>query len=274
MPEEFMKQLEDLFEIDRRGSGKQFIKEDFALTYLQTTRLSEKQREEIASFSDLVLKDKIKLSSELKAYLEAVQSYCNGSAKEEKFNQWQSLLKQVLATKPLRKYLVEIIECGGQMLGRKCFYKSAMVDWQIRTDEYDFILDSLPMLKIGKTRLVCYSKGDSSVLENTSGVYYPTNNRFYANGGIITWQRAGFDHTKTYAELGHFLIKVKGTSYSADSAKFHTEIFNEVLIGKVTDKILADQNTDIASYPKFESYFARHKIKNIVSNVDYEGGFT
>ena len=274
MPEEFMKQVEQLFEIDVRGSGKKFIRENIALTYLQTNRLSDQQREEIVSFSELVLKDKIKLNSEFKPYLEAIQSYCNGKAPAEKFDQWHNMLKQIVATKALRKYLAEIIECGGQMMGRNCFYKSAMVDWQINSDNYEFVLDSIPMLKIGNTRMVCYSKGDSSVVQNTSGIYYPTNNRFYANGGRITWERAGFDPTKTYAELGHFLIKVKGTSYSADSVKFHTEIFDEVLIGKVTDKILADQNADIASYPKFESYYARHKIKNIVNNVDYEGGFT
>jgi len=274
LPEEFLKELENLFEIDRRGSGKELIKENFAATWIQTDRLSEDQREEIIVFCELVLKDKIKLSTELKNYLLAVQGYCNGRASKEKFKQWQSMLNQIVATKSQRKYLLEIIECGGQMFGRQCFYKSAMVDWQIRTDDYNFVLDSVPMLKIGNTRMVCYSKGDSSVLENTSGIYYPTNNRYYANGAVITWERAGFDPTKTYAELGHFLIKVKGTSYSADSAKFHTDIFNEILIGKVTDKILADQNTDIASYPKFESYFARHKIKNIVNNVDYEGGFT
>jgi len=55
LPEEFLKELENLFEIDRRGSGKELIKENFAATWIQTDRLSEDQREEIIVFCELVL---------------------------------------------------------------------------------------------------------------------------------------------------------------------------------------------------------------------------
>jgi hypothetical protein len=42
----------------------------------------------------------------------------------------------------------------------------------------------------------------------------------------------------------------------------------------LTDKILADKTTDNATYPKFESYYKRLQIQNIVKGVDYDGGFT
>jgi hypothetical protein len=38
--------------------------------------------------------------------------------------------------------------------------------------------------------------------------------------------------------------------------------------------ILADKSAENATYPKFESYYKRLQIQNIVKNVDFDGGFT
>src|SRR5204863_6037206 len=54
----------------------------------------------------------------------------------------------------------------------------------------------------------------------------------------------------------------------------NTTYFNKPLLGKFTDKILANATPENASYPKFESYQVAFIIKNIVPDVDYRGGFS
>ena len=50
--------------------------------------------------------------------------------------------------------------------------------------------------------------------------------------------------------------------------------FKEKLLGKYTDKLLANVTPENAIYPRFESYNTSFEIKNIVKDVDYAGGFS
>ena len=122
--------------------------------------------------------------------------------------------------------------------------------------------------------LKCLSRGDSSVVYKTSGIYFPTLEKFYGNEGRVTWQRAGYDPEKTYASFNSYNIRIKESRYIIDSVMFYNEFFDMPLAGKLTEKIIGNRSSETASYPMFESYYQRLEIKNIVPNVDYEGGFT
>lgn len=49
--------------------------------------------------------------------------------------------------------------------------------------------------------LISTSKGDSSVIYNTKGYLYPTQQKFYGSGGNVDWTRAGWDKNTVSAKL-------------------------------------------------------------------------
>ena len=114
------------------------------------------------------------------------------------------------------------------------------------------------------------------MIRNTSGVYYPTQ-RASGKGAAarVTWERAGLKPTATFAEWDHaYEVKVKSAAFEVDTVQFNDPYFEKTLIGTVTDKVLANVDEDNASYPRFESYDRRMKIRDIVEGIDFEGGFT
>ena len=67
---------------------------------------------------------------------------------------------------------------------------------------------------------------------------------------------------------------MKSATFEVDSVQFNDPYFERTLFGKLTDKVLANVDEDKASYPRFESYDRRMKIRDIVEGIDFEGGFT
>jgi hypothetical protein len=123
--------------------------------------------------------------------------------------------------------------------------------------------------------LSCYANEDSTYIYNTKGIYYPTLSKWVGSGGKVLWKRAGFDENTVYAELDKYVINVKNSKYTADSVKFfYKDFFDKPLLGKLDEKIMANMNEDKATFPRFDSYNKRLKIKNIFPNIDYDGGFT
>jgi len=122
--------------------------------------------------------------------------------------------------------------------------------------------------------LTAVAKGDSSVIYNTKGVYYPTLEKFYGSGGRVDWRRAGWDLKQIYATLKNYTIDVSRAEFTADSVTFYNpHFFKEPLTGKYFDKILASVAPENATYPRFQSYEVSLDIKNLFTDIDYHGGF-
>ena len=67
---------------------------------------------------------------------------------------------------------------------------------------------------------------------------------------------------------------MKSATFQVDTVQFNDPYFERTLIGTITDKVLANVDEKNASYPRFEGYDRRLKIKDIAEGVDFEGGFT
>jgi hypothetical protein len=271
---ECAEQLYDLFESARQGKGKEIIEGQFNPVWLQSSLFTQNQREQVYNVLDALLKNKNKVFPDFHEYIKALIAFTTSGKTEADFLTWSDVLLRVMNDKKNKKFTSEIIECSGLLFRDRSFFQNETIQWQSGSGDFRFEFDSVPAIVFGNMDLRCYSKGDSSLIYGTSGAYFPGSQRFVGKLGKVTWQRAGFDPTKTYAELSNYFIRVKSSTYSADSVTFHTEFFQQALQGRLTDKILADKTTENATYPKFESYFKRLQIQNIDKNMDYEGGFT
>lgn len=267
-------QLYDLFESARQGRGKEIIEGQFGPVWLQASLFTPAQREQVYNVLDALLKNKNKVFPDFYEYIKALTAFPTSGKTEADFLAWSDVLLRIMADKKNKKFTSDMLESSALLYRDRSFFQNETIQWQSSTNDFRFVFDSVPAIEFGTMDLKCYSKGDSSLIFGTSGIYYPGSQRFVGQSGKVTWQRAGFDPTKTYAEMADYFIRLKSSTYSADSVVFHTEFFQQALQGRLTDKILADKTTENATYPRFESYYKRLQIQNIDTNMDYDGGFT
>lgn len=236
-------------------------------------RLSDKQIEAVMKNCQKMLSKHMKAFPDFRNYIYSLISFVQTNQSEESFKGWQSSIDKLLE-KTNKFFATYINICNGLFL-RNTLYSSASTRWVSMSNNYQFDFDTLPKVIFPDLTLKDYAKGDSSIIYNTSGVYYPTLDIFYGKGGIVNWKRAGISSDTVWAELKNYTIKVTGDQFTADSVTFYNKFyFSKPMLGSITDKIQAAITPENASYPRFESYNKLIEIKQIVPGVDYQGGFS
>ena len=150
---------------------------------------------------------------------------------------------------------------------------SPAATWHLRTGRFDLTVDEegKPLIACQDGMLVCLSKGDSTRVMNVSGTYNPLKDRFYGRNGTLNWERT--TNAETFeVELGTFEIRMKGSSFSADSAQLSSTLFDRPLRGTTTVKVQKERKESKRTYPRFESNSGRIQLRDIFENVHYDGG--
>lgn len=271
--EKYLKEMAEFMNASKKKVGKQFVEEDFVPVFTSAT-YSIAMRDKVIDMSNKMLNNKKKAYPDFESLLNALIAFPKSGKIESDFNEWMDVLNLFAESKKHKKYFAKFLGNSATLFEDNTFYSTNAVSWRSSSNQYIFDFDSLPKVIFPKLNLVCESKGDSSVIYNTQGIYFPTLDRWFGEGGRVTWERADFDPATTYCEFGDYKIRTKGSNFIIDSVRFHTEFFEQPLIGQLNEKVLADKTGEKASYPRFESYSKRLQINNIFKNVDYEGGFT
>jgi hypothetical protein len=205
--------------------------------------------------------------------MNTLMGFVSSGQTEGSFNSLHASLDKLLKL-TARKYS-EYIESCNTLFTSNTLYSSSSVEWKSDTKNYVFDFDTLPKVVFPVMNLVCYAKKDSSVIALTKGVYYPTLNLFYGDGGKVNFLRAGIGDDDASAVIRKYVINLKSSEYAMDSATLtYKKYFAQDLKGRYTDKILADINRDNATYPRFYSYQTNLQIKDLIQNADYKGGFS
>ena len=118
-----------------------------------------------------------------------------------------------------------------------------------------------------------YSAKDSLIVSGVNGRYYPDKLTFKANGGTITWERAGLD-PNVKAKLKTYNIDLRFPKVVANDALFYyPKLFANPIVGRVEEKAVLPTSEEKATYPRFISQEATLPVKNLYKDVDYVGGF-
>jgi hypothetical protein len=206
-------------------------------------------------------------------YVSALNVFIDSEQPDERFYEWITVLKKLQENKNNR-YFLQFLELSIYLFGENLVYKSQSAQWKIITPDYHFKFDSVPLIVFNPTMLVCYANKDSLVLFNTHGVFYPLIYLWIGKEGKVDWQRAGLEPSQVYANLKHYQIQMKYAKLEADSVEFfNKKFFPNSLVGKFSDKVLANVTEDLAQYPTFNSYDKSIGIKNLFKNIDFMGGF-
>lgn len=241
--------------------------------YPSTKKLTDSQMREIIIMSNKMLDKRMKAIPDFESYITAVISFMITDQPASSFNSWTNSCKKIV-TETKRKFSAYISKCNDLFLFQS-IHLTNTIDWKAPKANYVFDYDSLPKVVFEEFDLKCFAKGDSSIIEKTKGVYYPTQNVFYGFGGTIYWTRANIAKDVSYAELSDYKIDMRTPAFNTDSVVYYnSKYFSGPLIGHLEEKIIANAVGDRANYPKFRSYDKKVFLKDIFPDVDYEGGFS
>lgn len=269
----FLEELTDFFESADKKPGREFM-EQFVLTW-NSGKLGATEKETVIKTCNLMLKKRLKAFPDFKNYLGSIVSFANSSTQDSKsFAAWQVIIDKILNGKSTKNF-TDFLSMSDNLFATNTFYKSASTEWRSSNSNYTFEYDSVPKVVFQKMNLKCYSKGDSAIIQNTVGVYYPSIQRFFGNGGKVNWLRANIPEDESWAELKRYTIAVKSTEYVADSVTYYNKkYFTSPLLGVLHEKVLADMQGEKATYPRFDSYTKKFRLNNLLPGVDYSGGIS
>lgn len=261
-----------LVEADRK-EGKPFMEQVFAPVW-NGTHYGAAQRARIIEVANFMQKKRFQAFPEFRDYLASIAAFPATGRAATEFDAWMQGMDKMVQSGRKQNVTSFIAMCAG-LFKDNTMFKSASTQWRSRSGRFTFAFDSVPMVVFPKSDLVCLSKGDSAVILGTSGTYYPTRELWRGTGGRVTWERAGLKPTATFAEWSHpYEIRMKSAMFEIDSVEFNDPYFERTLLGRLTDKVMANMDQEKASYPRFQGYDRRQRIKDIVEGIDFEGGFT
>ena len=268
--EKFPQEMKKFFQETASENSAQIL--DQFIPVWKDNVFTTSQQDAIYRTCNQMMKKRMKAEPDFRNYLATLVAFADGDFNETMFNGWQKTLDALLQGK--NTVYAAYILVSKNLFTDNSLYSSMYVNWHSDNSKFSFSIDTVPQVNFPSLTLTCVAKGDSSVIYNTKGIYFPTLEKFSGNGGTVNWKRGGWDEKQIYATLKDYTIDINRAEFSADSVTFYNpHFFKEPLNGKYTDKILAAVKPEEATYPRFQSYQASFEIKNIFSDIDYHGGF-
>ncbi|MEO7081305.1 MAG: hypothetical protein ABIY71_07240, partial [Flavobacteriales bacterium] len=173
--------------------------------------LSQEQRARMVAISNVMGKKRFSAIPDYKEMLNTAAAFPLKQHSSAEFDAWLKGLEQ--AGRSSRKQdLTDYLDMSQRLLADNILYSTASSNWRSRTGTFTFAFDSVPKVVFGTTDLVWSSRTDSSVIEGTSGTFYPLADLWVGKGGTITWRRAGLAVDRTFVKWSHpYSLKIKTT---------------------------------------------------------------
>jgi hypothetical protein len=236
-------------------------------------KISNDQKQLVYETSNAMLKKRMKAFPDFVNYMNAIMGFVESNQTAQSFDNWHKSLDKLMKG-TVRKY-GDYLEVCFNLFSSNTLYESPNVRWSSNKNTYIFEFDTLPKILFSGIDLTCSAKGDSSVIYNTKGAYYPNLKKFFGDGGKINWTRAGMQQGDAYADLKKYSIDLTGNDYTLDSVTFYVpKYFSTPLKGRVFDKLLANIDSSKITYPRFTSYNQNLEIKELIKGASYKGGFS
>lgn len=252
---------------DRQKEAKEILEyfEDF-----WTNRMDEQNKKIFIEESNKMLKKKYRPIPHFQCFIKTYDAFVQSQYADEN-DSWQKIIDFHVGHSSTF--------FQGKMLLYENFFKNNIlnsgdnVKWIVLEDATRIGFDSVPYFDFSKVDLVGYSAKDSLIVSGVSGRYFPDKLQFKANGGTISWERAGLQ-AEVKAQLKTYSIDMRFPRVVADDAQFYyPRLFSYPILGRVEDKAVLPTSEEKASYPRFISRETTLPVKDLYKDVDYVGGF-
>jgi hypothetical protein len=270
-PVQFFKEFDSFITSADKQQGKEIVDK---FEKIWQTKFNSSTQQTVIATSNAMLKKRMTAIPNFRDYFQCLIAYSESNKPLDLYNDWNQQVN-LLITKITAGKFDQYLNTSETLFRYNALYKSEAVAWYIGKAEIKFGIDSLPNITISNTDLRGVTRNDSTIIYNTSGVFYPTKFQFEGKGGKLLWERAGLKEAEANATLKNYQLTVKTTKFSSDSAVFiFPKYFKEPLIGQVNEKLTDNPTSRETTYPRFRSYNSEFSIPGIFKNIDYIGGLT
>lgn len=272
----FIQELEAYMTASKRQVLEDAYKE-FANVF-SSGLFSEEETAQILKTGNAMLEQRMTASPYFQHYLAALTKVKNTSDPALTFQQWHSVLDQMLANIENRRLtpVDAFLSFSASFFEHRAlrYSDSGGTSWFAFSDRFKFEYEEdKPKVVFEQLDLMAGRRTDSIFIYQTTGHFEPVDRMWYGKGGRVTWARHGLGD-EVYAELGEYEFEVIKSLYEAQGVKMHYPAYlgNRVLAGNFSDKLVSGSDAVEGSFPRFEST-ERLNINNIGEGVDFEGYF-
>lgn len=270
---EFYEELTDMLMDIKKRDAKRFMEREFEPAWY-SGRFSNHQKEKLYDIGDEMLSNRMRAYPDFEKYILSIISFVESGQSDQTFDIWTDILQKMMGNRRDKRNFTDFLVTSAHLFRDNTIYESASTQWKADKGTFQLVYDDQVLIKFDNLNLICYTKGDSSIIYDTKGYYEFNSEKWYGDMGKVTWERAGLDPNETYVTFNGYEIRLKSSNYTIDSVMFYNPYFDYPLKGIVREKVRANVDEDNASYPRFESYDKRLLIEDIFENVNYEGGFS
>lgn len=239
--------------------------------YWISASISASEKENFIGMANLMIGKKMKAFPALESYIYAYMAFTQTNPSESDVKLWSKGLVYMM-DKNINK-LSNYLDDYADFFKTRMIYNANQVQWYVESDNYKIDFDTVPKILFTKGNLIGKAHSDSIYLKNCEVAFYPSLGIAKTKGGRVTWERAGFDPNKVYADIPKSTIILRKPNIEADSVLYtNSEFFSKPLKGQFSDKATLGTTEDKATYPRFKSYDKRITLNNYFENIDFEGG--
>lgn len=244
---------------------------------LKEGKITEDQLKYMAATANVMRERNMPASPPFVNYINAVVAFANSGKPATLFNDWDDVCDQMLRNlkRGENREFTSYLEFSKFYFESNALHISQAKTWKVdATDCKLEYIDGKPRLKIPPTRFYGFISSDTIQVYNTSGYYYPVENKFEGKNGRTDWKRSSQDVNKVFCQLKNYTVNLASFGFTADSVTFtNTNYLKKTLQGKYIDKLIFNNDSSASQYPKFESYDNNIVLNQVAPNVDYFGGF-
>ncbi len=237
---------------------------------------NQAEQEKIISTSISLVKKNAKPHPHFTHYLRILTTLKTNPDKASNFKDWDKGLDMLLAGRRFTlqatdRYMVFL----KQLADSNTLHRTSSLEWRISQPGFKLKIDTTIRVIVSNTSLVCRVRQDSIDIRETGGEYFPLTSEWKGTGGLVTWERAGFEKDQVHARLENYQINMSRSEYSAKDAVLYNKFyFDSPLKGVLTDRVKYNKTPADADFPRFDSYQKDFRIEELYKDINFEGGLS
>ncbi|OYT11884.1 MAG: hypothetical protein B6I18_02640 [Bacteroidetes bacterium 4572_112] len=236
--------------------------------------LSKKEKMSIISMCNLMIGKRFNAHPSFEYLMDNILAVKRDQVNKDIFDDWFTSIGYYVK-KRRKGYLHRYFQASTRFFNTHYIHDKSKKVWKISNPKVRIeIIDNKPIYSFDTVNLVGTTGKDSTYIWQTTGSYYPLQEKWVGHGGKVFWTRVSFEESTVWAKLRDYKISLKSALWTADSVMFYDRRnFSYGLMGSFKDKYSYSKQDSNARYPAFSSYRHDLSIKDIYENVDYLGGY-
>lgn len=192
------------------------------------------------------------------------------------YREWEVGFLQLLQEKKLN-LITPFLETSKLLIKDSVIFQNNSITWKVLSTNY--VIGNDPQTQTmyvnfnSDFNLLCFNtkdlKSDTIRINNTAGVFYPTEQKFEGRYGEVYWKNKNFSKGEIFVKFQKYNLDLNQAKFAVENVSFTNSYLNLFQIeGKIDVKLI--YNNSQTTSPVFESYNTL-TIEKVFPDVDFHG---